>query len=378
MLEVFDFGGGFDERGDGRAFFASVLRMTSVAWLRGGIVADSIPSIENVSSPSMPSDSAESPAANWQGKTPMPTRLLRWMRSKLLADDGAHAEQARAFGGPIARRSGAVRIAGENDERDGFFGVAHGGVENRQRLAVGVMDGEAAFAPAGHFVFDADIGEGAAHHHFVVAAPRAVGIEIADFDSRRLQIASGGRRRRDRSGGADVIGGDRIAENRERARAANGREAAVGGEKRRLANVSGIVTPFVARLAAAFDVAPQRQFGIEIRAVADGDSFRDWSPRLWLGRFLAATAKCRAKKRACRRRRFQAARIRNRINATGERESDDERRAHQKVGADGGWTRASKLRLPDKTDAPTRPPSATAFSMGAASGPELPMQVVQP
>ena len=42
----------------------------------------SIPAIENSSSPVRPSDSAESPSANWSGSTPMPTRLERWMRSK--------------------------------------------------------------------------------------------------------------------------------------------------------------------------------------------------------------------------------------------------------------------------------------------------------
>ena len=42
------------------------------------------------------------------------------------------------------------------------------------------------------------------------------------------------------------------------------------------------------------------------------------------------------------------------------------------------WTRASKLRLPESTEAATTSCSVTAFSMRASSGPELPMQVVQP
>jgi hypothetical protein len=32
-------------------------------------------------------------------------------------------------------------------------------------------------------VADADVGEGAAHHHFVVAAPRAVLVEVGDADA---------------------------------------------------------------------------------------------------------------------------------------------------------------------------------------------------
>jgi hypothetical protein len=40
--------------------------------------------------------------------------------------------------------------------------------------------------------------------------------------------------------------------------------------------------------------------------------------------------------------------------------------------------RPSKLRLPLSTLTATRSPSAIAFAIGSASGPELPMQVVQP
>ncbi len=42
------------------------------------------------------------------------------------------------------------------------------------------------------------------------------------------------------------------------------------------------------------------------------------------------------------------------------------------------WTLASKFRLPDRTDAAIRSFFAIASSIGGASGPELPMQVVQP
>src|SRR5579883_2483204 len=35
-----------------------------------------------------------------------------------LGDDGAHAEEPRALGRPIARRAGAVFLAGDDDERD--------------------------------------------------------------------------------------------------------------------------------------------------------------------------------------------------------------------------------------------------------------------
>ena len=42
------------------------------------------------------------------------------------------------------------------------------------------------------------------------------------------------------------------------------------------------------------------------------------------------------------------------------------------------WTRASKLRLPERTLAVTRSFSPMTASSRASMGPELPMQVVQP
>ncbi len=43
-----------------------------------------------------------------------------------------------------------------------------------------------------------------------------------------------------------------------------------------------------------------------------------------------------------------------------------------------GWMRASKLRLPESTAAQTRSLFVTVSSIVGSSGPELPMQVVQP
>ena len=43
-----------------------------------------------------------------------------------------------------------------------------------------------------------------------------------------------------------------------------------------------------------------------------------------------------------------------------------------------GLIRPSKLRLPERTEQTTRSLSLTAFEIASGSGPELPMQVVQP
>ena len=54
------------------------------------------------------------------------------------------------------------------------------------------------------------------------------------------------------------------------------------------------------------------------------------------------------------------------------------RRVGLDVGCTSGEMRPSKLRLPDSTPAAIRPLSLMVFDTGAGSGPELPMQVVQP
>src|SRR5690606_40583891 len=70
----------------------------------------------------------------------------------------------------------------------------------------------AAFLAAEEQVLDADVGEGAADHHIVVAAPRAVAVEVRRLHAARLQEQPGRRILLDRAGGRDVVGGDRVAE----------------------------------------------------------------------------------------------------------------------------------------------------------------------
>ena len=52
-----------------------------------------------------------------------------------LRDHRAHAEQDGALGRPVARRAGAVFLAGEHHQRHVLGLVAHGGVVDRHALA---------------------------------------------------------------------------------------------------------------------------------------------------------------------------------------------------------------------------------------------------
>ena len=121
-----------------------------------------------------------------------------------LADDGADSEQTRSFRGPVARRAIAVFGAGKDHQRHFFSLILHGSVVDRHLLAVGPMLGETAFRDIAvrasqHEVLDADVGESAAHHHLMVAAPRAVLIEIGGTHLMLGQIFSGRRGEFDRA-----------------------------------------------------------------------------------------------------------------------------------------------------------------------------------
>ena len=139
------------------------------------------------------------------------------MRSKLSAITARTPKQQRALRGPVARRSRAVLLARDDQQRRAFFLIFHRGVVDEHLLARGHVRGPAAFGSGRELVAQPDIGERSAHHHFMVAAARAVGIEIAGLDAVRDQEFSGRAVGGNIAGGRDVIGGDGIAEHREHA-----------------------------------------------------------------------------------------------------------------------------------------------------------------
>ena len=81
------------------------------------------------------------------------------------------------------------------------------------------MNRPAAFGAGRELIAQANVRERAAHHHFVIAAARAVGVEILRLNAVRDQIFSGGAIGGNRAGGRNVVGGDAVAEDGERAQA---------------------------------------------------------------------------------------------------------------------------------------------------------------
>mmetsp|Transcript_26275 Transcript_26275/g.62209 ORF Transcript_26275/g.62209 Transcript_26275/m.62209 type:complete len:395 (+) Transcript_26275:4406-5590(+) len=182
-----------------------------------------------------------------------------------LGHDGLDAQQLRALGGPVAARPGAVLLAGEDHGGRALGDIGHCGVVDRRLLAV--LQREAAFHPravlAGrqHQVLDPHIGKGAAHHHIVIAAARAIGVEVGLEDAVLGQELAGRRGLLEGAGRADVVGSDRVAEQRHDAGALDAGFQRLGFhreafEERRLGDV-GALWPVVDLALDALDCIPQ-------------------------------------------------------------------------------------------------------------------------
>src|SRR5436190_2247424 len=179
-----------------------------------------------------------------------------------LGDDGADAEEARAFGGPIAGTAGAVFLSCDHDERRLRLHVTHRRVVDRHPFAGRIVHRHAAFDARHHQVLDAHVRERAAGHHLIVAAARAVAVEVFDRHAALDQVLAGRRRRLDRAGGADVIGRHRVAEDRQRTRVVKvGRAAGIHREvlkERRLLDVGRARVPLIEQSRRHRDLVPQR------------------------------------------------------------------------------------------------------------------------
>src|SRR5690349_4974748 len=98
---------------------------------------------------------------------------------KTLRDDGFHAEQPRPFRGPVARASRAVLLTGDDHEGHVFRLVTHRRIVDAHAFAVWLIDRNAAFNSRHHQILDPDVCERATDHHFVIATPRTVTIEVS-------------------------------------------------------------------------------------------------------------------------------------------------------------------------------------------------------
>src|SRR5262245_39269491 len=112
-------------------------------------------------------------------------------------DGGLDPKQQRSLCRPVTRGARAVFLAAEYDRRRALSHILHGGVIDGQPLSAGLVDGEAALDARAiglgrdHQILDAYVGEGAPHHHVVIAAPGAVAVEVSLANTVVEQVAAG-------------------------------------------------------------------------------------------------------------------------------------------------------------------------------------------
>src|SRR5437763_15510320 len=106
-----------------------------------------------------------------------------------LRDHEPDAEERGPLGRPVAARPAAVLLPREHRQGDALAPVPLGGVEDREHLSAREMGRPRALGPGCELVAEPDVGERAAHHHFVVPATGTVGIELTRRDAMLLQVA---------------------------------------------------------------------------------------------------------------------------------------------------------------------------------------------
>lgn len=111
------------------------------------------------------------------------------------------AQKQRPLGGPIAAGAGAIFLAGQQQERHAFGLVLHGHIVQAALFAIRQVKGKTAFHARQHLVLDANVSQGTARQHLIVAAARAVGVELAGGHTQAQQVLAGG------TGSGDISSG---------------------------------------------------------------------------------------------------------------------------------------------------------------------------
>src|SRR5205807_9372477 len=108
------------------------------------------------------------------------------------------AEQLRTLRRPVSRGARPVLLARQHDQRNALFHIADRGVVNRHLLAGREMHGPRALRPGYELVAEAYVRERSSHHHLVVAAARAIRVEVLALYAVLDQVEAGRAVRADR------------------------------------------------------------------------------------------------------------------------------------------------------------------------------------
>ena len=271
-------------------------------------------------------------------------------------------------------------LPGEDDERRALLAV----LPRRRRstyASPGQVARHAALGAGRQLVPQADVGERAAHHHLMVAAARAVGVEVRGLDAVLDQVPPGGAVLLDRAGGRDVVGRDAVAEQRStrapwmsvtgRAPRACPRSRAGGARRSSPRPRRTVALGHGERVPA---LVARRTLAVAALNISE-----------WTARSIVRATSSPVRPDVAQVDRLAVLVLPERVvvevDVHRRRPARRRRRAAARRGSSActsGLMRPSKLRLPDSTETTTRSASLTASEISSGSGPELPMHVVQP
>ena len=144
-------------------------------------------------------------------KFPNVARLFRAVAHAEYVHAGDHYRELRHLNGGVVANSMAAFGPGDTKKN---LGLAIAGEDFKitemypTYIEVAKFQGEKGH----HLVLDANVGEGAAHHDLMIAAARAVLVEILRSNLVIAQVLAGRACFLDRSRWRDVVGGDRVEE----------------------------------------------------------------------------------------------------------------------------------------------------------------------
>src|SRR5690606_29393824 len=170
-----------------------------------------------------------------------------------------HSCQCNAFGGPVPRRTLAVVCTGDNDQRLLALHVGFDGFPHAHDLSFWLHTGQGAlhhfavFVP-NHFVEQFRVSQGGTLGSQVVTPVGGVGVKVFLRQAHLVQVLTGCRVHHDGVGRRQVIRGDVIGQDGQRAHALKLTFSRHGAfPVRRAANVGGLWAPLVQRAFSLFD-----------------------------------------------------------------------------------------------------------------------------
>src|SRR2546421_6864198 len=107
-----------------------------------------------------------------------------------LGNDRSHTQEQGSLSGPVTRAARAIFLASNDKQRYALLLVAHGCLVDGGLLSIRQIEGIVTFFTGRQAIAQANVAKGTAHHHFVITAPRPIGVEVALLDALLNQVTT--------------------------------------------------------------------------------------------------------------------------------------------------------------------------------------------